>query len=326
MGEEPTTKPIAIKIVIVTMFDPPESMTGWPSELTRWIEGVPLPERVPFPLGERDLRLSRDKGVLALVTGVGNSKAAASVMALGLDPRFDLSRAYWVMAGIAGANPAYLSLGSACWIDWVVDGDLAHDIDPREMPADWPTGRLPLGKSTPFEQPPATFTATMAWRLNPALVEWALRLSRGIEMPDAPALVALRKKYSGEAARPPFVTSGAVLATNSLWHGALLNRWAEEWVRYWTEGQARFVTSAMEDSGIASSFHALARAGRVDRERLLMLRTGSNYNYPPDGVTAAQSLAGEMRDGFSAYVPALDAAYRVAAPVVDALLKNGNPI
>ena len=64
MGET-TTKPVPIKIVIVTMFDPPPEAGNWPSELTRWVERVPLPERVAFPLGERDLRLNRDKGVLA---------------------------------------------------------------------------------------------------------------------------------------------------------------------------------------------------------------------------------------------------------------------
>lgn len=303
MGD--TDQPLAIRVVIVTMFDPPPEATGWPSELTRWIDSVPLPERLPFPLGERDLRLNRDKGVLAVVTGVGNTKAAASIMALGLDPRVDLSRAYWLVAGIAGGNPKIMTLGSACWADWVVDGDLAHDIDPREMPTEWPTGRVPLGKSAPYQRPPSTLTATMAWRLNPALVDWACRLTSNIEL-------------TGGAR----VLTGTVLASNSLWHGALLNRWAEQWVDYWTEGSGRFATSAMEDAGIVSSLHALARAGRVDPERLLILRTASNYNVPPEGVSAAASLAGEMRDGFSAYVPALDAAYCVGAAVVEEILRD----
>ncbi len=293
-------KPIAIKIVIVTMFDPPPEAGNWPSELTRWVERVPLTERMAFPLGDRDLRLNRERGILAVVTGVGNTKAAASIMALGLDPRFDLSPAYWLVAGIAGANPAAMTLGSAAWVDWVVDGDLAHDIDPREMPPDWPTGRVPLGKAAPYQQPPSTLTATMAWRLNSALVDWACRLTRGIELPGG-----------------SIVQAGAVVASNSLWHGALLNRWAEDWVGYWTEGKARFTVSAMEDVGIVSSLAALARAGRVNRERLLILRTASNYNVPPDGVGAAASLAGEMREGFTAFVPALDAAYRVGAAVVE---------
>jgi len=297
--------PVAIKLVIVTMFDPPATAGSWPSELTRWVERVPLPERLAFPLGERELRLNRERGVLAVVTGVGNTKAAATIMALGLDARFDLSRSYWLVAGIAGADPDAMTLGSAAWADWVVDGDLAHDIDPREMPPEWPAGRVPLGKSAPYEPPPSTLTATMAWRLNPALVDRAYRLTRAVALGDGAT-----------------VLTGAVLASNSLWHGALLNRWAAAWVRYWTAGDGRFVAAAMEDAGIVSSLHALARTGRVERERLLILRTASNYVVPPAGVAAAESLAGEMREGFSAHDPALEAAWRVGAVVMEELISQ----
>ena len=44
-------------------------------------------------------------GELAIVTGQGTAHAAATIMALGLDPRFDFSHAYWLIAGIAGASP-----------------------------------------------------------------------------------------------------------------------------------------------------------------------------------------------------------------------------
>ncbi len=300
MGKPPA---VAIKLVIVTMFDPPAR--AGPSELTRWVERVPLPERLEFPLGDRELRLNRERGVLAVVTGVGNTKAAATIMALGLDARFDLTRSYWLVAGIAGADPNAMTLGSAAWADWIVDGDLANDIDPREMPPDWPTGRVPLGKSAPYQPPPSTLTTTMAWRLNPALVDWAYRLTRGLVSPDGSA-----------------VLTGAVLASNSLWHGALLNRWAAAWVKYWTGDEGRFVAAAMEDAGIVSSLHALARAGRVERERVLILRTASNYVVPPSGVAPAQSLAGEMRNGFSAYDLALNAAYRVGSVVADELTSH----
>ena len=43
---------------------------------------------------------------------MGTAKAAGSVMALGLDPRFDLRRTYFVIAGIAGADPSQASIGS----------------------------------------------------------------------------------------------------------------------------------------------------------------------------------------------------------------------
>jgi purine nucleoside permease len=297
--------PVGIKLVIVTMFDPPAGARNWPSELTRWVERVPLPESLEFPLGDRELRLNRERGVLAVVTGVGNTKAAATIMALGLDARFDFSRSYWLVAGIAGADPNAMTLGSAAWADWVVDGDLAHDIDPREMPPHWPTGRVPLGKSAPYQPPPSTLTTTMAWRLNPALVDWAYRLTRDVAVPDGST-----------------VRTGAVLASNSLWHGALLNRWAAAWVKYWTGEQGRFVAAAMEDAGTVSSLHALARAGRVEQERLLILRTASNYVVPPSGISAAQSLAGEMREGFSAYDVALEAAHRVGTVVMEELISH----
>jgi len=276
-------------------------------------------------LGERDLRLDRERGMLAVVTGVGNTKAAATIMALGLDPRFDLSRAYWLVAGIAGANPARMSLGSACWGDWVVDGDLAHDIDPREMPPEWPTGRLPLGKSAPYARPASTLTATMAYRLEPGLVDWAYRLTENIVLGDSAALQNSRRGLAAEAARrPPFVLTGAVLAANSLWHGTLLDRWAEEWVDYWTEGQGRFAVATMEDAGILLSFRALARSGQVASDRLLILRTGSNYTVPADGVGGAASLARDMGEGFPNYVPALEAAYTVGARVVEEIIANWN--
>ena len=67
-------------------------------------------------------------------------------MALGMDPRFDLSKAYWIVAGIGGGDPADVSLGSAVWADHVVDGDLAYEIDARQIPESWPTGFVPLRK------------------------------------------------------------------------------------------------------------------------------------------------------------------------------------
>jgi len=42
-----------------------------------------------------------------MVTGMGSIKSATATLALGLDPRFDVSHAYWLVAGIAGILPAH---------------------------------------------------------------------------------------------------------------------------------------------------------------------------------------------------------------------------
>ena len=61
-------------------------------------------------MGQHPLRLSAS-GVLGICTGGGVTNAAASIMALGIGPRFDLSAAYWVVAGIAGGDPIDLTIG-----------------------------------------------------------------------------------------------------------------------------------------------------------------------------------------------------------------------
>ncbi len=65
-----------------------------------------------------------------------------------MDRRFDFSKAYWLMAGIGGGDPHDVSLGSAVWAEHVIDGDLGYEIDAREIPKDWPTGMVPLRKTS----------------------------------------------------------------------------------------------------------------------------------------------------------------------------------
>ena len=79
--------------------------------------------------------INPDKSVLGIVTGIGTARATASIKALGMDPRFDLSKAYWLVAGIAGVNPNEASIGSATWAEWVIDSDLGFEVDAREIPA-----------------------------------------------------------------------------------------------------------------------------------------------------------------------------------------------
>src|SRR5438270_3358645 len=134
--------PIPIKVVVVTMFEQGADTGDAPGEFQYWVEREKLDRVLPFPAGNRDLRMN-SRGVLGVVTGVGTAKAASTIMALGLDPRFDLTKAYWLVAGIAGVNPSAASIGSAAWAEWVVGGDLAHEIDAREIPADGKTGMVP---------------------------------------------------------------------------------------------------------------------------------------------------------------------------------------
>ena len=304
------------------MFEVGADRGDTPGELQFWAEREHLDHVYPLPAAYHDV-LANAEGVLATVTGIGTAHSAGSLMALGLDPRFDLTHAYWLVAGIAGGDPADASLGSAAWAEWVVDGDLAHEIDAREIPRDWPTGYFPLGTAAPYpkNRPPDAAFPPVAYHLDPGLVDWAYQLTRDTPLLDGDKLGTSRARYTEHpnARRPPFVLRGDTLSSSTFWHGALLDRWASDWTRYWTDDRGNYVTTAMEDSGTLETLTNLAHAGKVDLARVLVLRTVSNYDRPPPGRTAAENLAEENSGLYSAFIPSLENAYRVGSRVVHEL-------
>jgi purine nucleoside permease len=235
-----------------------------------------------------------------------------------------LSHAYWLIAGIAGASPERASLGSAVWANWVVDGDLGYEIDPREMPADaaWPTGMIPLRKKVPYEMPAAPLEGQV-FQTNRDLTIWAYNLTKGVALEDSAKLKEIRSHFDGAMAHnPPQVLLGDEVSSSKYWHGRLMDAWATRWMDYFTAGQGRFVTTAMEDTGSLESLQLLARAKRVDWQRVMVLRTVSNFDQQPKGMDAAASLASQRIGQYSGYLPSLEAAYAVGHGVLAELIKN----
>src|SRR5260370_8763026 len=131
-------RPIEIKVVVINMFEVGADAGDAPGEHQYWVEGEHLDTVLPFPAGYHDLHLNLKTGVLGVLTGVGTARTAATNMALGLDPRFDLTHAYFLVAGIGGIDPQAGSLASAVWSDYIVYGDLAHQHDARQLPHSTP--------------------------------------------------------------------------------------------------------------------------------------------------------------------------------------------
>lgn len=319
---ESSVEPIAVKAVVVTAFEPADGPV--PGELRYWREREGLDQEIPFAYGLRPLYLSGD-GVLGLVTGVGAARAAAAVMALGLDERFDLTQAYWIVSGVCGIDPARGSLASVVLSDWVVDGDLTHEVDAREIPAEWVDGFVPLGKTTPYEAPRADrFDGDdgIVFRLNGALVEWALGLVQDVVLMDTPAITLRRREFLPEemAWRAPHVLRGDELSSTTFWHGKLMSERARRWVEYQTGGRGVYAITAMEDTGVLQSLKLLGRAGRVDTARVLVVRAASNFDQQREGIGPARSLAETKVATYSAYKPALENGWRVGSRILRALL------
>lgn len=312
--------PIPVKFVVITMFEIGKDEGDKAGEFQLWKERQHLDTRFPFPNSYHDIYMNEKTGVMGIVTGIGTAHSTAALMALGLDPRFDFSKTYWLVAGIAGIDPEDASIGSAAWADYLVDGDLAHEIDAREKPADWETGYFARYTKKPYDPNKPAPTGEM-YEVNHELTEWAFQLTKGIQLPDIASLEATRSRYVNHpnAQRKPFVLKGDQLAAMTFWHGAIMNEWANKWTKYWTDGKGEFVTSAMEETGTFLSLSYLSNIGKVDKNRVMVLRTGSNYTMPPPGVTAAENLLAE-NEGYAGLDAALESAYIVGSTVMNEIL------
>jgi len=311
-------KPMAVKVVVVTTFEIGADAGDKPGEFQYWVEREKLDQKIIVP-GVTHPVLTNGKGVLGVVSGT-TVRSANQIMALVLDPRFDFSKTYWLVNGIAGVDPADASLGSAAWARFVIDGDIAYEIDSREAAKDWPYAIIPIGAKKPNEIPKneGWEPETMIYELNPALLARAFALTKDVALVDTSEMQAYRATYEGfpNAMKPPFVLIGDSFGSCRYWHGAAMTLWANDWTKLWTKDAGNFVMSNMEDQGIATALTLLTKMGKADFQRVLFLRTGSNYCMPAPKQGVVQSMQTE----YAGMVPSIESAYRVGSVVVHDIL------
>ena len=77
----------------------------------------------------------------------------------------------------------------------------------------------------------------------------------------------------------------------------------------------------MEDTGTFQSLEYLDRIDRVDKDRVMVLRAGSNYTMQPPNMTAAENLLRENK-GFAGLEAALESLYAVGSTVLEEIVNN----
>lgn len=331
--------PLRPKVVIMSYFEIGSDTGDRPGELQFWVERDHLDRTIEVAGMSRAVRANQDGTEIAVAVGPGNINPAVNLMALGSDPRFDLHDAHWLLNGIAGISPQDGTVGAAVWTDFVVNGDLAKEIDPREIPSTWKDGFVSLDGESPsdpkggagWEDDVRKWTGNEAHanrrgnviRLNMDLLRWAYGLTKDMNLAEDDAMRKLRLSYSGFAGtrQGPRVQVGANLATEIFWHGRYMDAWAHRWISFETDGAAHLGTTSMNDTGALLALQSLTRQGKADWNKALLLRTASNFDMPPPGVTAAENLARERHGSYTGYTPALEAAYRVGHVIVEQWLK-----
>jgi purine nucleoside permease len=314
-----TTEPVRVKVMVVSTFEVGADTGDQPGEYQFWVEREHLDTVIPFAFAGRHLR-TNGKGVFAFICG-GSTRCESSLMALILDPRFDFTHTYWIINGIAGVDPNKAGLATAAWAQWVIDGDDAYEVDSSEKERSWPYGVYPAGATAPNRLPEGPVPQNqMAYQVSPTLVQWAYNLTKDTVIPDDDGMKAYRVKFVGypNAQKPPFVMVGDFVSSARYYYGTVMNKWADDWAKLWTNGRANYVMSADEDQGLAYALTEAAKIGKVDWNRVLFLRTASDYACAPPGMTAQENLQG----GFPGFRPALESAYRVGSRVLHEITEH----
>jgi len=305
--------PIPVKVAVVVTFEVGADRGDRPGEFQFWAEREHWPQEITVPGVDHPV-LTDGQGTIGIVAGT-TGRAGNQLMALVLSGQFDFTHTYWIINGIAGVNPEVASIGSAAWARYVIDGDVAYEIDAREADPAWPYAIIPVGSTVPNQKPKREGWEpdAMAYPLNPGLVAWAYALTKDTPIPDTPEMKAYRALYQGlpEAQKPPFVLTGETFGSSRYWHGKAMTKWASDWTKLWTDGKGRMAMSDMEDQGFAAALTRLAGMHRVDFQRVLFLRTASNYCEPAPLQDVNKSLHSE----YAGYIPSLEAAYRVGSAV-----------
>jgi purine nucleoside permease len=96
---------IAPKVLTVTMFQTGDPLADGSGEASVWVKNDTLDQVIQIPGSYSPLYCNASFDHCLVITGVLAANAAATVMAVGLSERVDLSRSYIMVAGVGGGAP-----------------------------------------------------------------------------------------------------------------------------------------------------------------------------------------------------------------------------
>jgi purine nucleoside permease len=312
-GAEGAT-PVPVKVMIVNMFG---------LEAAPWRKALKLSREIPVPglASEYPVVRCTSENVCQMTTSMGHANAAASLMAVAYSGRFDLRKTYFLIAGIAGIDPDRGTIGSAAWARYAVDVDLIHEVDARDLPQGWTGGHFGIQTMSPEQKPKFDYN-TEVFRLNEALLQKALALSKGITLEDDDTVRAYRQHYGNAPAnQPPQVIQCDTASGDTWWAGPHMEEHIRHWVRILTDNQGVYCTTQQEDNATMVSLTRASHSGLLDLQRIAILRTGSDFDRPYPGQDAVNGLHAQLTMAGTATI-ACDNLVRAGMPLVQAIVSN----
>ncbi|KAI0028392.1 purine nucleoside permease [Vararia minispora EC-137] len=274
-----------------------------------------------------DVHCTQDGTICQVVTDEGEINAASSISALVASPAFDLRQTYFLLAGIAGISPELATLASVTFGKFAVQVALQYEIDPSELPANWSAtgGFIPQGTSDPNAYP-AYIYGTEVFQLNDALRQRAIAFAQNATLADSTTAQAYRALYNSSAtfaagSRPPSIVACDTATSDNWWSGNVLAAEFERTTKLFTAGAGTYCTTQQEDNAVHGALVRGNVAGRVDFSRVISIRTGSDFDRPPPGMSASDNLFNGQSAGYEASIENI---YRAGVKVVQGIVNEWN--
>ena len=209
MAAEQPKSLVKVKVFVAAMFEIGKNTGDRAGEFQHWYERYWM-DSAPIEIrGALNPVYCNPDGVCGAVLGMGKVASSSSMQAILLNPQLDFSQAYYILSGVGGVPPSRGTIGEVVWATWLVDYDLGHR---------WAADEVKPGE--PLFMPRKGYESIRAYRLNPSLVDWAMRLSVDTPLKDSEAADAYRMRYPQDAARrAPFVATGTHMTGDTFFHG-----------------------------------------------------------------------------------------------------------
>ena len=141
---------ISPKVVIVSMFAPEAEVWYGKTEFNLLAQNITVPGLSPlFP----QVHCTAKGDVCQVVTGESEINAASTISAFVLSSKFNLTKSYFMIAGIAGVNPKVATLGAVTFAKYAVQVALQYEFDMRDLPGNFTSGYIPFGADSPSDYP-----------------------------------------------------------------------------------------------------------------------------------------------------------------------------
>jgi purine nucleoside permease len=262
--------------------------------------------------------------ICQITTGEGEINAAVTISALLFSTNFNLTSTYFLIAGIAGISPEHGTTGSVTFPRFAVQPALQQEIDIRELPRNFSTGYIPQGSTRPGVFPKTVY-GTEVFELDARLVDVAAGFARNARLADSDAAREYRRNYTTAdgryhaATQPPGIVQCDTSTSDVYFAGHILTSTFANTTKALTNGKGVYCTSQQEDNATLEALMRGAKAGLLDFRRIIIMRSGSDFDRPFPGQSALQGLLYSDHGGFGIAVENL---YLAGREVIRGILKG----